>query len=466
MTEIQNSPYQYKYRLFSVGAIGTFMATLDGSILNVALPTISNYFEVPMNIVAWVALSYNLTLISLMLIFGVWIGRKGYRFGYNFGFTFFIIGSILCVVSTNFWFLIFGRVVQAVGTAMFAAIGPGMITTVFPEEERGKGIGMMVMMVSAGFMVGPPVGGFLLTFWPWQALFLVNIPIGFVGIYMALKYFKKIVMPVSERKLNLIGALSMSAALLSFTFFLSMFKEFDVNNQNLWILLGMTIIFGSSFLYFESKPDTAMIGIEIFKNRQFTTAIAAMFFMFISIAGILIIVPFYLEQIKLFEPKQVGLYLIILPVMLFIFAPISGRISDKIGFRFLTSFGVLVMIAGFYFLSKLTVDSSNLYIMICLSLLGMGNGIFNTPNSSSLMGAVTETQRAVTSSILATTRNIGISSGVALSTALFAFLQVRNLELLDQNVAFLTSYRTVIYVSIGFSVLCLLVSLSRANRNK
>lgn len=171
-----------KYKLFAVGAIGTFMATLDGSILNVALPTISSELAVSVDTVAWVVLSYSLTLISLMIVFGVWAGIRGFGFAYKFGYMFFIAGSLICAASGTIYLLVIGRVVQAIGTAMFVSIGPGMVTQIFPREERGKGIGMIVMMVSAGFMLGPPVGGLLLQYFHWPSVFLINIPIGGVAL--------------------------------------------------------------------------------------------------------------------------------------------------------------------------------------------------------------------------------------------------------------------------------------------
>ena len=125
------------------------MGTLDGSILNVALPTIARELETSIDIVAWVALAYTLTLVSLLMIFGAWTEKKGYSFAYKFGYIFFISGSVLAVFSTNIYMLISARVIQAVGASMFQAVGTGMVTTVFPGKERGKGIGMMVMMVSA-----------------------------------------------------------------------------------------------------------------------------------------------------------------------------------------------------------------------------------------------------------------------------------------------------------------------------
>ena len=452
-----------RYKLFTVGAIGTFMATLDGSILNVALPTISSDLNCSVDQIAWTAVAYSLTLISLMLIFGIWIDKKGYFFAYRFGYSFFLIGSALCALSTNLPMLLFSRVVQAIGTAMFAGIGPGMVTTVFGLKEKGKGIGLMVMMVSAGFMVGPPLGGFLLNYFSWQSIFVINIPIGIVGMFMTIRYFRKMPPPEGNRKVNILSALAISTALVSFTFCLSFINDYALTDVRIWGLAVVSLIAFILFLKNESNPEQAIIGIEIFKNRQFTSSIGAMMFMFIGLSGISILVPFYLEEIRHYEPNQVGLFLIILPIMMFIFAPLSGRLSDKIGFRILTVTGLLVQIGGFFMLAELGVDSTKTFIIGCFILLGIGTGIFNTPNSSALMGSVTDKYRAVTSSILGTTRNIGMSIGVALMTALFTHFQSANAAIGDENMVFVKSFSTVIYISIGITAVALLFSLVRGN---
>ncbi len=453
-----------KYLIFTVGAIGTFMATLDGSILNVALPTISNDFAVSIDKIAWVAVSYSLTLISLMLVFGVWVDKKGYFFAYRFGYSLFIIGSAMCAFSSSFEFLIISRIVQAVGTAMFAAIGPGMVTSVFGEKERGKGIGLMVMMVAGGFMVGPPLGGFLLNYFDWPALFIINIPIGFIGLFMTFKFFKSLPKPTLKRVLKIKSAAAMSIALVSTTFCMSQINSYALYDIRVWGLAVIAIGMFALFFYYESKPNTALIGLQIFLNRQFTSSIGAMLFMFMALSGISILIPFYLETIKGYAPNEVGIFLIIFPIMMFVFAPLSGRLSDKIGFQQLTVVGLLVLMVGMYFLSELTVDSTQNYIILSFILLGMGVGIFNTPNSSALMGSVTEEHRAVTSSILGTTRNIGMSVGVAFSTALFTFIQTQNSFLGDERIIFVESYKTVIYVSIGITGISLLFSLIRGQK--
>lgn len=453
-----------RYKLFTVGAIGTFMATLDGSILNVALPSIARDLEAPVNLVAWVVLAYSLTLISLLVAFGAWTERKGYSFAYRFGYIFFIVGSVLCAFSGNIAMLIASRVIQAIGTAMFASVGPGMVTTVFPREERGKGLGIMVMMVSAGFMVGPPVGGYLLGAFSWHAIFIVNIPIGIFGLVMAGRYFRLLDKPKDPPPMRVASAASLALSLVSGIFGLSLIEDYPPSHPVIWGLGLFSLTCFVLFVLLERSPAHKVIGLDIFRNRRFSTALAAQLSHFAGLSGVLVLIPFYLEQVKAFEPKQVGMYLVIMPIMMFIAAPLSGKLSDKIGYRLLTSSGMIIMGTGLWLLSRLVPGTENWYVALCLAVVGGGAGIFSTPNSSALMGSVAEGRRSVASGILATNRNIGMSVGVAVATALFAFLQQQNLGLGDAGLVFTESYRPVIYIGMGFATAGLVFCLTRENR--
>jgi len=464
---MEPTAYANKYKIFAVGAIGTFMATLDGSIVNVALPSIADDLQTSVDIVAWVVLAYSLTLISLMLIFGAWTQRRGYDFAYKFGFVFFILGSTICVFAPEIWSLVAGRIVQATGTAMFAAVGPGMVTTVFPPEERGKGIGLMVMMVSAGFMIGPPLGGFLLKYFTWHSIFVINLPIGVIGIALVYRYFGLLKQTRSNRKIHLAGGLSISAMLVALVLAMSLANDYGLKDLRVIGLLVLTVVAGSLFLRFESRPESALIGLEIFKNRQFTMSLAAALVSFMSISGVLVLVPFYLERVKGLGPQQVGLFLIILPILMFIFAPLTGRLSDKIGYRVLTSLGMILIGASLGFFLRLTEASSLQDVVVALVVLGAGVGMFSTPNSSAVMGAVTEDQRAVASGILATNRNIGVSIGVAIATSLFTFFQRQLADsagTMSADSMFLESYYPVMWVSLGMAAVGLVLCQFRSAR--
>ena len=451
----------HKYRYFAVAALGTFMATLDGSILNVALPTISDKLGASVGLVSWVVLSYTLTLISLMLVFGTLAQRKGYSFSYRFGFIFFLLGSLVCAFSPNIYSLITGRVVQAIGTAMFAAIGPGLVTTVFPRKERGKGIGLMVMMVSAGFMSGPPLGGFLLSYWSWESIFLINIPIGFLGLFLVQRFFGRFGIPQDDVRKPFRSAVAMSLGLVSAVFVLKMAGELGFDHPLIIGLIILTIVTLATFFRMESNPETAMIGLDIFQNRRFTIAIAAQQAHFIALSGVLLLGPFYLERVVGLEPKEVAWYLIIFPVLMLLIAPLSGRLSDRVGSKIPTTFGMLAMMVGLVLFSQFDIGTSSQFIITSLVFVGLGVGAFSSSNSSALMGSVEEKHLAVTSSILATNRNIGHAVGVAVATAVFSYFGDRAAQ--DNGVAaqFVFSLRPVVYVALGFAFVGFLLCLAR-----
>ncbi len=178
MDETDNS---YKWRAMFVVSIGVFMATLDGSIVNVALPTLTRYFSTNLNTIQWVLLSYLLTITTLLLTLGRLSDMYGKKYIFSAGILIFTIGSFFCSISTSAGQLIAFRVLQGIGAAMLMANGPAIITHVFPHTERGKALGLIGTVVSIGSMTGPALGGFLIDWIGWQSIFYINIPIGIFG---------------------------------------------------------------------------------------------------------------------------------------------------------------------------------------------------------------------------------------------------------------------------------------------
>lgn len=439
---------RFRYKLFTVGALGAFMATLDGSILNVALPTIGDAFNASIDLVAWVILAYSLTLVSLLMIFGSWAGRKGYGFAYRFGYTLFMVGSLVCIFSQTIYILIIGRIVQATGGAMFQAIGVAMVTQIFPAKDRGRWIGTMVMMVAGGLMAGPVLGGVLLTYFSWHSIFILNVPVSLFGLWFSLRYFKGLPAENPDKKIKPIGAVLLAAGLLSLMLGMSLLDNYPVSDYHIWGLGLFSVIAFIAFFKFESSPERAMIGLSIFRNRIFSTSIGAMILSFISMAGALILVPFYLEKIKGLEPKDVAGYLVILPILMFICAPLAGWLSDKVGPRLPTISGLLINGVGLYLLSQIEATSPGSYLILCLVFIGFGIGIFNTPNTSALMGSVLPAQRSVASAISSTSRNIGMTVGISFATAIFAFFQSQYADLGDYNTVFVASYQRVAQIAV------------------
>jgi len=453
----------HRYRFFTIAAIGTFMGTLDGSILNVALPSIAADLDCRVDVVAWVVMAYAITLVALMMVFGAWAQRRGYPFAYKFGYTLFVTGSLICVLSRSIHGLIFGRVIQATGAAMFQAVGVGLVSEVFPPEERGKGIGLSVMMVSAGLMAGPPIGGFLLEFFPWQVIFVINLPIGLTALGLCFAFFREFPKPTGKAPIRLAGAAALSVGLLSAMLGLSFIDEYpliDPRVSGCWLvaIVGMIL-----FFRLEGRPEKSLIGLDIFRIKDFAPRLMAMFLMFAALSGALVLVPFFLQNVRGLSPKNVGLYLTLLPITMFVAAPLAGRISDRIGYRWLTSGGMLLFAAGLSMFRGFDQAASSLYIAASLVLMGVGVGIFNTPNSSAVMGLVSQKQRATASGIISTLRNLGMAVGIAISTGLFAFLRSR-LTGMTESETFIAAFHQVVFVSIALALTCAILSFTRRNR--
>lgn len=439
------------------------MGTLDGSILNVALPTIAADLNCRIDQVAWVVMAYSATLVALMMVFGAWVQRRGYPFAYKFGYAAFLAGSVICVLSSDINMLIAGRVVQAVGAAMFQAVGIGLVTEVFPPEERGKGIGTMTMMVSAGLMAGPPIGGFLLQYFPWQSIFVINLPIGILALVLCQLFFRRFPEPTSTAKMHLAGAAALATALLTAMLGLSFIDEYPLMSLQVggsWMLM---IVATAMFIRWEAQPQRALIGLDIFHNAEFSLRLVASLLMFIGLAGSLILLPFFLQDVKGLSPQTMGLYLMILPVTMFLTSRLAGRLSDQFGYRILTTVGLLLVSVGFSLFQWFELATQPWYIASSLALIGFGIGLFGTPNNSAVMGSIAPQQRATASGIVSTTRNLGMAIGIAVATGLFAFLQNR-IPISDGVEAFLTPFHQVALLSIAAAFAGAVISLTRRNR--
>ncbi|MCK4373141.1 MAG: MFS transporter, partial [candidate division Zixibacteria bacterium] len=307
------------------------------------------------------------------------------------------------------------------------------------------------------------IGGFLLEYFPWQAIFVINLPIGLVALGLSFAFFREFPRPTVTTSVKLAGAAALSVALLSAMLGLSFVDEYPLTDLRVGGCWLVAIVAMSIFFRLESRPEKSLIGLKIFRNRDFTPRLLAMFLTFTGLSGALILVPFFLQDVKGLSPKTVGLYLTLLPITMFVTAPMAGRISDRIGYRWLTTGGMILFAVGLAMFHGYNQSATPMFMASALVFLGIGVGIFNTPNSSALMGAVGQQQRATTSGIISTTRNLGLAVGVAISTGLFAFLRGK-LSGMAESETFITAFHQVVYVSVALALCSAVISLTRRNR--
>jgi EmrB/QacA subfamily drug resistance transporter len=411
--------YSRKWHVMAAVAMGVFLATIDGSIVNVALPTLVNAFGSDFAVVQWVVLAYLLTVTTLMLS----MGRLGDMIGkkplYTVGFVIFTVGSVLCGLSPSIYWLIAFRVLQAVGAAMLMALGLAIVTEAFPPSERGKALGISGSMVSIGIVVGPVLGGLLIGGLSWHWIFFVNLPVGIVGTWMVIRFVPAFKPPGGQR-FDLAGALTLFISLMALLMGLTSGQRTGFGQPSTLALLATWLVFLAIFVAIEWKSPQPMIDLRLFKNRLFDINLITGFITFISLSGTIILMPFYLENVLGYDPRSVGFLLAIVPIAVGVTAPVSGVLSDRLGTRPLTVVGLLILMFGFLAVSTLSIETTALGYVLRFLPIGVGIGVFQSPNNSAIMGAVGRRQLGIVSGLLSVTRTLGQTTGIAALGALWA----------------------------------------------
>ncbi len=411
--------YSRKWFTMAATGMGIFLATIDGSIVNVALPTLVQSLKTDFSIIQWVVLGYLLTVTTLMLS----IGRLGDMIGkkplYIAGFIIFTTGSVFCGLSPTVYWLIGFRVFQALGSAMIMALGMAIVTEAFPPSERGKALGISGAVVSVGIAIGPSFGGIIISFLSWRWIFLVNIPIGIIGTYMVFKFVQSS-KPKGKQKFDYLGALAMFVSILALLLGLTLGQQQGFSQPIILVLFCIWLVSLIFFITTEIKIEHPMVNLKFFRNAEFTVNLTNAFIAFIGVAGTIILLPFYLQNILGHSTIIVGLLLCVIPVTLGITSPISGILSDRFGTGIISTIGLIIILVGYYTTSLLDKNTSILRYIICIFPLGLGMGIFQSPNNSSIMGSVSRQHLGIASGLISVSRTLGQTIGIAVLGALWA----------------------------------------------
>ncbi|MGH2538291.1 MAG: MFS transporter [Candidatus Promineifilaceae bacterium] len=404
--------------LLAVGA-GLLLSALDTSIVNVALPTLTRSFGAEFAVVQWVVLAYLLTVSTLMLAIGRWADMVGKKPIYTAGFVIFTFGSALCGLAPGVYWLIAFRVLQAVGAAMLLALGVAIITEAFPAGERGRALGIGGAVISLGVVAGPAVGGLLIDAFSWHWIFIVNVPIGLAGALLAARLIPNLRPPGGER-FDVAGALSLFVSLLALLLALTIGQNLGFSDARILALFGLWLLFLGLFLLVELRARHAMIDLRLFTNRALNVNLLTGYSTFVAISGSILLLPFYLEQVLGYTPRQVGLLMAVPPVVLAVVAPLSGALSDRFGSRPITVIGLAWLALGYGALSTLGANTSPAGFLLRLLPVGIGMGAFQSPNNSAIMGAAPRGRLGVVSGLLAVSRTLGHTTGIAILGALWA----------------------------------------------
>lgn len=417
MEEEKFDTYQNKKGivLFVVVAM-TFMATLDSSIVNATLPVMSKKLSVPLSSIEWVIASYVIIICATLLFFGRLGDIIGKTKVFQYGSVLFTLGSLLCGGANSFILLIISRFIQGIGASAYMANNQGIITEIFPKEGRGKALGILATAAALGTMIGPPAGGIIVSYLSWNFIFLINVPIGIIVFIMGVKYLPKT--KKTRQKLDISGAI------LQFwgtsLFFGSFILAQRIGFENIGIIgaLIVSIILIVVFIYIETRSNQPLIALKIFKNKLFSVSLICAFISFACIAASTILLPFYFQDTLKLSPSTTGFLLMVSPIIIAIFSPICGTLSDKIGSEILSLIGLLFMSIAFFLLSFLTEDSDKLEVIIFMTVMTLGQSLFQPSNNSLIMSNCPREQLGIAGSINSLVRNLGQIVGITLSTTL------------------------------------------------
>jgi EmrB/QacA subfamily drug resistance transporter len=393
------------------------MSTLDGSIVNVALPDMAQKMHVSMGAVEWVVTSFLIAVAATILIFGRIGDIIGKTKVFKFGVVLFTIGSLLCGFTNSLPFLVLARVIQAIGASATMATNQGIITQVFPAKERGRALGVIGTFVALGAMAGPPLGGIIVSVVSWKYIFLINVPIGIIVFLMTLKIFPK-TGEVKDEKLDGKGAILFTITMVAL---FGAVEQGQNTGYNSPLIIGAFVVAIITFILFiivEKNLEDPLLQLSIFKNSLFSISILCAFISFIAISASNIILPFYFQDAKQISPAITGFFMMISPIVLSVVAPFSGYLSDKIGSEVLTLVGLILTSFGLILIGTLNENSSLIFLVIFIIIMTIGNGMFQSPNNSLIMSTVPKDKLGIAGSVNALIRNIGMVSGTSFATLL------------------------------------------------
>ena len=396
--------------LFTV-LIMTFMACFDSTVINVALPVMQKSLHVDLNQIQLVASVYLSALCAALLI----CGRLGDMFGKTylsqFGVLMFIIGSALCGMSHTLTQLLLSRAVQAIGGAAAMANNMGIITESFPEDERGRALGLYASFVALGMMCGPVIGGVIVSFLPWEYIFWINVPIGGLAFLIGFKTLPY-VRPDHRDPFDLVGAILLVPAVMCMMSSITTAAEQGISSGLIAELAIAAVCFVLLYAV-EKRHKYPLVDLRVFSDNIFVINSFVACISFFAIGATEILLPFYFQDACGFSPSIAGFLFAVIPLVNTFVGPVSGSVSDRIGAHIPTMVGLLIYSVGIALVGLLTQNSHIVVIVLALAFMSFGTSMFQPANNALFMGAAPADSLGFTGSFVMFVQNIGMAFGIS-----------------------------------------------------
>lgn len=440
-----------------VATLSSFFTPFMASSINIALPTIAAEFSMNAVLLSWIATSYLMAAAMFLVPFGKIADIYGRKKIFAYGMVIYTIASLLSALSQNSTQLLTTRVLQGVGGSMLFGTAIAILTSVFPPSERGKVLGINVAAVYSGLSLGPFLGGLLTQQFGWRSIFLINFFLGLFVIIIVCWKLKAEWAEAKGEKFDLIGSLIYCVMLVALMYGFSLLPK---RSGGALILVGLVGI--GAFIAWELRVADPVLNIRLFRhNKVLAFSNLAALINYSATAAVAFLLSLYLQYIKGRRPQAAGLILVSQPIIMAIFSPLAGRLSDKIEPRLVASTGMALTVVGLAWLIFLTENTPIAWLIANLVLLGLGFALFSSPNTNAVMSSVDKKFYGVVSATLATMRLLGQMFSMGIAMLIFAVIIGKVQITPDKYEAFLRSCQIAFAIFAMFCLAGIFASLAR-----
>jgi EmrB/QacA subfamily drug resistance transporter len=410
--------------LLANAMMGQLISGLATRIFIVSLPTIAAALNADILAVSWALIAYQLAGISLSVVFG----RLGDIYGryaiYGAGFVVMTVSSFLCGVAPSVGWLIALRLVQGIGAAMIASAARVLAMEAMPEGAAGRANGLMTMSFHGGVLLGPPLGGLVIDLVSWRWIFFLLVPIGVAGIILtALRARGRRVAPAERPPaVDYVGAALLVVLTVVLTLLVDRRSAAAIGLGQTGVIVVVFVVGLAAFIVHQGRAVNPVVNLAIFKIRMFGFSVLSLLLFAITSSVLTFLLPFYIQDVLHQSPSFMGLLFLSAPVLTISLAPLAGQLTDRIGPRMPATLGLSVIIAGFVIGMLLQVDSHWLLPALLVASTGIGQGFFNTPNQTAIIGSVPREYRGFATGLVQMTFGLGALLGISLGGALLTLL--------------------------------------------
>jgi len=440
-----------------IASVSSFLTPFMISSVNIALPAVGREFKTDAVLLSWVATSYLLAASVALVPFGKLADIYGRKKIFLVGQIIVTLTSLLAAISVSASMLIVFRVFQGIGGAMVFATGIAILTSVYPPQERGKVLGIAVAAVYIGLSCGPFFGGWLTQHFSWRSIFLVNIPLGLSIILLVVWKLKGEWAGAQGDKFDLTGSVIYGLAIVAIMYGITIIPALT----SIWIILA-GILALAGFVKWETKVRYPVFEVSLLmENRTFAFSCLAALINYSATFAVAFLLSLYLQYIKGLTPQGAGVVLIAQPIVMAVFSPLAGKLSDRIEPRVIASLGMALTTLGLILLALITHNTTLLYIVISLMVLGFGFALFSSPNMNAIMSSVPKKYYGIASGSVGTMRLLGQMLSMGIATLVFALFIGRAEIIPEVYPALIKSIKIAFIIFSGLCAAGIFFSLSR-----